>query len=176
MLLTDGHLWMVPQLRLKICHTHTVVADFNSTPITHHTLYAHTKNLALHGRLKVYFTLNSSQWDAEWRAQTAGLFHPQRCAAGGLLHIYLSAPLWANSSAVHQEVRSRKSYRGRDQSRGVAPCYVSITAQVSHIYHCVQAAWGRSSVPNITNQGINPVNNLLMQLRHATEHSNADCV
>lgn len=40
----------------------------------------------------------------------------------------------------------------------------------------MSAVWGRSSVPNITNQEINPANNLLMQLRHTTEHSNADCV
>lgn len=31
-------------------------------------------------------------------------------------------------------------------------------------------------MPNITNQGINPANNLLMQLKQTIEHSNADCV
>lgn len=54
--------------------------------------------------------------------------------------------------------------------------YLSITALLSQIYRSVQAAQGGRRVPNITNHGIRPANNLLMCLSRAAERSNAGCL
>lgn len=55
----------------------------------------------------------------------------------------------------------------------IIPSYLSITAPLSQIYHSVQAARGGRWVPNITNHGIHPAENLLMCLNRAAERSNA---
>ena len=75
-------------------------------------------------RQRVYFTCSSLQRGA-------------RCTST------CQPPLWAIWGAVHQDVSScGGGVRGRDQTRGVITCYLSITAQVSEIDHSVQAAWG----------------------------------
>ena len=125
--------WVQPQLLHVHTHTHEIsgfmedcrfilpltvfsekLSDCNSLSKTH------TRT----NRQRVYFTCSSLQRGA-------------RCTST------CQPPLWAIWGAVHQDVSScGGGVRGRDQTRGVITCYLSITAQVSEIDHSVQAAWG----------------------------------
>lgn len=111
-------------------------------------------------------------------AQTgSGFISPAALCSGALAaHLPVSPPsersgapctrTWAAAGGTGDEISPGESYHATCPSQ--PRCLRSIT-----VYRQPE---GCRLVPNITNQGINPLNNLLMQLKHAAEHSDADCV
>ena len=78
-------------------------------------------------------------------AQTgSGFISPAALCSGALAaHLPVSPPSERSGALCTRTwAAAGRGVRGRDQTRGVITCYLSITAQVSEIDHSVQAAWG----------------------------------
>lgn len=99
------------------------------------------------------------------------------CSRGIAAHLAVtSTVLWSEPDCCTQRKWGTAGATGSMIREGEVAYYLSMTAHMSQIHHSVQTTWGNCLVPTITNQGISPVNNLMMWLKRSTEHAHSACV